>query len=96
MFCPFLGYTGEITAGVAGVFLIIVMTISLVLYRNWKYEQELDSLLWKIDFKEIVMPEADKENNGQKLKRVRLYPHHVGTTKNIEIQISVKSPFDSY
>ncbi|XP_063708724.1 guanylate cyclase 32E [Culicoides brevitarsis] len=64
-----ISYTGEITAGVAGGCIIILFIVSLVLYRNWRYEQELDSLLWKIDFKEIVMPDSDKENNGQKQTR---------------------------
>ena len=54
-----ISYAREITAGVAGVFLLILTIISLVLYRNWRYEQELDSLLWKIDFKEIQMHEND-------------------------------------
>lgn len=35
--------------------------VSLVLYRNWRYEQELDSLLWKVDFREIQMHESDKD-----------------------------------
>lgn len=64
------GYTGEISAAVAGSCIVILFIVSLVVYRNWKYEQELDSLLWKIDFKEIVMPEAEKENNSQKQTRV--------------------------
>uniref|UniRef100_A0A1B0EWC7 Guanylate cyclase n=2 Tax=Lutzomyia longipalpis TaxID=7200 RepID=A0A1B0EWC7_LUTLO len=64
-----ISYTGEISAGIAGVALLLLGIVSLVLYRNWKYEQELDSLLWKVDYKEIQMHESDKENNGQKLTR---------------------------
>ncbi|XP_059622692.1 guanylate cyclase 32E [Phlebotomus argentipes] len=64
-----ISYTGEISAGIAGVALLLLGIVSLVLYRNWKYEQELDSLLWKVDFKEIQMHESDKEGNGQKLTR---------------------------
>lgn len=30
---------------------------SLLCFRNWRYEQELDSLLWKIEYKEIKMNE---------------------------------------
>lgn len=44
--------------------------ISLVLYRNWRYEQELDSLLWKIDFREVQMHENEKDSNAQKQTRV--------------------------
>lgn len=57
-----ISYTKEITAGIAGAILLILTIVSLVFYRNWRYEQELDSLLWKIDFKEIEMHES--ESNG--------------------------------
>ncbi|GBP06847.1 Speract receptor, partial [Eumeta japonica] len=36
---------------------LVEKNVSVVLYRNWRYEQELDSLLWKIDFREIQMHE---------------------------------------
>ena len=66
----FTGYTGEISAGIAGGALLLLGIVSLVLYRNWRYEQELDSLLWKVDYKEILLHENEKENNSQKLTRV--------------------------
>ncbi|XP_055624109.1 speract receptor isoform X2 [Toxorhynchites rutilus septentrionalis] len=64
-----ISYTGEISAGVAGGALLLLGVVSLVLYRNWRYEQELDSLLWKVDFKDIQMHENEKESTGQKLTR---------------------------
>lgn len=64
------GYTGEISAAIAGSALLLLGIVSLVLYRNWRYEQELDSLLWKVDFKEIQMHENDKEGNNHKQTRV--------------------------
>lgn len=33
--------------------LVVVVVAAMVLYRNWKYEQEIAGLLWKIAFKEI-------------------------------------------
>lgn len=60
-----IGYTGEISAGIAGGAVVVLILVSLVLYRNWRYEQELDSLLWKVDYKEIQMHENDKDNNSQ-------------------------------
>lgn len=66
------GYTGEITAGIAGALLLILCIISLILYRNWRYEQELDSLLWKIDFKELTVHESDKDLSEKKQTRVRI------------------------
>lgn len=70
------GHTGEITAAIAGGSLLLLGIVSLVLYRNWKYEQELDSLLWKVDYKEIQLHENEKESSGQKQTRVR-YTHFV-------------------
>jgi guanylate cyclase, other len=57
-----ISYAREISAAVAGAILLILTIVSLVLYRNWRYEQELDSLLWKIDYKDIQMHES--ESNG--------------------------------
>ncbi|KAJ6645523.1 Guanylate cyclase 32E [Pseudolycoriella hygida] len=69
-----ISYTGEISAGIAGGIVVILMIISLVLYRNWRYEQELDSLLWKVDFKEIQMHENDKDNNTQQKQTRATHP----------------------
>lgn len=44
--------------------------VSLVLYRNWRYEQELDSLLWKIDFREVQIHDNEREQQSQKQTRV--------------------------
>ena len=33
-------------------------------HRNWRYEQELDSLLWKIDSKELMMEDAETFTSG--------------------------------
>jgi hypothetical protein len=44
-----------------------MIVIGLVLYRNWRYEQELDSLLWKLDYRDIQMAEENENkcnNNG--------------------------------
>ncbi|XP_050310703.1 guanylate cyclase 32E [Anthonomus grandis grandis] len=57
-------YTVEITGGVAGGLILVTLLVSLVLYRNWRYEQELDSLLWKIDFKEIKFNEENGKNRN--------------------------------
>ncbi|XP_015172076.1 PREDICTED: guanylate cyclase 32E isoform X2 [Polistes dominula] len=67
---PYCGYHGEkcksymieIVGGIGGGLLLIIIAVLLVLYRNWKYEQELDSLLWKVNYKEIQIKEAKDEN----------------------------------
>lgn len=35
-----------------------------MLYRNWRYEQELDSLLWKVNYKDIQIKEQKDEAAG--------------------------------
>nr|XP_031850372.1 guanylate cyclase 32E [Nomia melanderi] len=67
---PYCGYhgekctshTGEIVGGIAGGFLLIITAVILVLYRNWRYEQELDSLLWKVNYKDIQIKEQKDES----------------------------------
>lgn len=78
----FSAHTMEISCGVTGGILIVITIIGLILYRNWKYEQELDSLLWKVDFKEIQI--NDEANSGSKSTRV-------STPVNISIHTSRNS-----
>ncbi|KAH8318573.1 hypothetical protein KR067_011793 [Drosophila pandora] len=64
-----VNYTGEISAAIAGGALLLLGLVSLVFYRNWRYEQELDSLLWKIDFREVQMHENERDQQSQKQTR---------------------------
>ena len=41
----------EVIAGVLMGLLVTVAIVTAVTYRNWKYEQEIAGLLWKIDLK---------------------------------------------
>lgn len=50
--------------GIAGTLLLIIAAVFLILYRNWKYEQELDSLLWKVNYKDIQIKEQKNETIG--------------------------------
>ncbi|XP_014210339.1 guanylate cyclase 32E [Copidosoma floridanum] len=67
---PYCGYhgekcyshMGEIVGGVTGAILVVLLLVSAVLYRNYKYEQELDSLLWKVNYKDIEIKET-KDNS---------------------------------
>lgn len=58
-------HTTEIASGVTGVIITCVVIISLIAYRNWRYEQELDNLLWKIDFREIQLSGANGAKDDQ-------------------------------
>lgn len=57
-------YIGEIVGGIAGGLLFIIAVVALILYRNWKYEQELDMLLWKVNYKDIEIREKKDEMTG--------------------------------
>lgn len=57
--------TEEIASGIAGGIAIVFIVVGLIIYRNWRYEQELDSLLWKIDYKDIQIPDLPALSSGQ-------------------------------
>ncbi|XP_063226249.1 guanylate cyclase 32E isoform X2 [Bacillus rossius redtenbacheri] len=72
--CGFRGekcitHTAEIAAGVAGAVLLALAAALLVLYRNWRYEQELDSLLWKVDYRDIQVSDEHAASLGSKISR---------------------------
>ncbi|CAH0390267.1 unnamed protein product [Bemisia tabaci] len=53
----------EVMGVVVGVICSVLTISAFIIYRNWRYEQELDSLLWKIDFKDVDMNiEQDASN----------------------------------
>ena len=55
--CPASDYC-DLLLGVIGGLLGVFLVVGGVAYRNWRYEQELDSLLWKIDFKELQLEDT--------------------------------------
>ena len=60
---PYCGFNGEfclqeytsrdIVLGIFGCIAIMFSIVIVLTYRNYRYEQELDSLLWKIDFTDM-------------------------------------------
>ncbi|ESO83957.1 hypothetical protein LOTGIDRAFT_108278 [Lottia gigantea] len=46
-------YTLEIVGGVLGGLVFTIIVILLIIYRNWRYEQEIAGLLWKISRSDI-------------------------------------------
>ncbi|KAG5346626.1 GCY3E cyclase, partial [Acromyrmex charruanus] len=70
---PYCGYygekcyshTGKIIGGILGALLFIITVIILIFYKNWKYEQEIDSLLWKINYKDIKIKEYTEKRTSQ-------------------------------
>ncbi|XP_059177836.1 speract receptor-like [Physella acuta] len=53
---PPKSYTYEIAGGFTGGIIFISIIIGYIFYNNWRYEQELAGLLWKIElYKDIVL-----------------------------------------
>ncbi|CAH2232762.1 jg15507 [Pararge aegeria aegeria] len=66
--CGFRGekcvsHVGAWALGASGGTLALLALAALALYRGWRYEQELDSLLWKIDFRDLHLPDEDQRAN---------------------------------
>lgn len=61
--------TSQIMGTIAGTIFLVFIIVGLIFYRNWKYEQELDSLLWKVDFKDIQLNEDMTNTLGAKITR---------------------------
>ncbi|XP_071497705.1 speract receptor-like isoform X1 [Diadema antillarum] len=56
----------QIASGVVGGIVFIICMVLIAVYRNWKYEQELASLLWKIDYSDI----QTKRHNGSTMSAI--------------------------
>eukprot|EP00106_Octopus_bimaculoides_P006081 XP_014773523.1 PREDICTED: uncharacterized protein LOC106871537 [Octopus bimaculoides] len=67
---PPKNYIREIIGGVVGGIAVVIIVFLVVIYRNWKYEQDLASLLWKIDYKEITFREPLGTTPTQNYTRV--------------------------
>ena len=61
----FTAHTGKIIGGILGALLFIITVIILIFYKNWKYEQEIDSLLWKVNYKDIQIKEYTEKRTSQ-------------------------------
>ncbi|XP_041474147.1 speract receptor-like [Lytechinus variegatus] len=46
-------YTLHIIGGVLAGIILLAAIIATIVYRNWRYEQALASLLWKVDYNEL-------------------------------------------
>ncbi|XP_065215329.1 guanylate cyclase 32E [Planococcus citri] len=86
-----ISYTLEILFSVAGFFLVVFLVISFVLYRNWRYEQELDSLLWKVDYKDIEM--NDPESNSTSSSKISRTLHPLVGTSQVSLSSNPDADF---
>lgn len=57
---PSCGFRGELCAAAAealgasaAAIALLTLVAALVAYRHWRYERQLDSLLWRIDYREV-------------------------------------------
>ncbi|XP_064642360.1 speract receptor-like [Lineus longissimus] len=61
-------HTWKIATGVAlGVMLIFLFLGSFV-YRNWKYEQELEKMLWRVAWEDIIIPKRGGNRSHSNLR----------------------------
>lgn len=51
----------------AGTFLLVLAIVGMAVYRSWVYEQELDSLLWKVDLKDIIISDMPVTGKSSKV-----------------------------
>ena len=56
--CPADDYC-DIVMGVLGAVVLVILGVGSVFYRTWKYEQELDRVLWKIEYKDLQLEVMD-------------------------------------
>ncbi|GIY94068.1 guanylate cyclase 32E [Caerostris extrusa] len=72
---PVCGFHGKkcvmwkVAIFVSGVTLAVLLLALLVTYKNWAYEQELDSLLWKIDNKDIQINQYTPSTNASRIAK---------------------------
>ena len=58
----------EIVMGVIGGVAAVLSVVLIVAYRSYRYEQELDSLLWKIDPIDLKVIQARADIRGVTVK----------------------------
>lgn len=51
-----------------GAILFVLLIVGLAVYRSWVYEQELDSLLWKVDFKDVITSDIPVTGKASKVR----------------------------
>lgn len=51
-----------------GAILFVLLIVGLTVYRSWVYEQELDSLLWKVDMKELITSDIPVSGKTSKVQ----------------------------
>ncbi|XP_070550787.1 atrial natriuretic peptide receptor 1-like [Ptychodera flava] len=61
-FCPptEFDYVPVIAGACTGSIVVVALIIGLILYRNHRFEQELMSKLWKINYEEITLSDSKK------------------------------------
>ncbi|XP_060529938.1 guanylate cyclase 32E isoform X2 [Cylas formicarius] len=84
-------YTLVITSGVAGGVVATLSVIALILFRNWKYEQELDSLLWKVDYRDIQTREECCRNSAG--SRILHGNRHSAKTSHVSLSSNPDTDF---
>ena len=62
----------EIVMGIIGGLGVVISVVLIIAYRSYKYEQELDSLLWKINPDDLVVLHQEAETSASKVTKFYL------------------------
>lgn len=60
----FTDNTAHIVGGVVGGILGLIMLFGIFVYRDWRYEQEIAGLVWKIDLEDISFDEFESASGS--------------------------------
>ncbi|XP_042220127.1 receptor-type guanylate cyclase Gyc76C-like isoform X2 [Homarus americanus] len=74
-------------AGAMGGLLILFTFISTILYRNWKYEQEIDGLQWRIDCNDLKL--NSHASAGSRVREAGLYSTSSSLTSRTSLASAV-------
>ncbi|KAK6638155.1 hypothetical protein RUM44_008583 [Polyplax serrata] len=85
--------TSQIMGAIAGTIMLLLIIAGLIFYRNWKYEQELDSLLWKVDYKDILLNEDDMCHTLGNHTKVTRATHPLVRTSQVSLSSNPDADF---
>nr|CFW94229.1 Eka-Guanyl cyclase protein [Euperipatoides kanangrensis] len=74
-------WTMEIVGGTLGGLLAVAITVAFIAYRNWRFEQEIAGLLWKVDIKDIGFGSRAMTNSRLSLVSCNSFESRFGGTQ---------------
>ncbi|RZF40474.1 hypothetical protein LSTR_LSTR000353 [Laodelphax striatellus] len=88
-----ISHTMEIVGCIVGVMAFLLALVTLILYRNWRYEQELDSLLWKVDYKDIQLNDPEHNSSSSLGTKITRAIHPLIRTSQVSLSSNPDADF---